>query len=343
MDASTQPGWKQQLIEKHRPHWSTLGVWFGFLFTFLVADAALGWAVYSGSTWLALALVGLVAHLMHAHLIAFHEAAHGTLCPHRRLNDAVGMLVGTLSFTGLTAFRAIHHSHHAYLATERDEELWPFVDRSTSTRLRRSAAVLELTLGIFFTPALCLRMLLRSGSPIRKRATRQRIWAELLLIVAVWSGILAAVLLTGTFRFFWWMYALPGIIAGNMHTLRKYTEHMGLTGSTVLASTRSVVPGGRAGRLLARSLFNIPYHGIHHRYARLPQSETPGFTWLLKPTGPGDELPYANYLAAFLAMIRTLGDPRIGAQWLEGCSGTRTVSQLPLSSSTRANDLVRTR
>ena len=44
------------------------------------------------------------------------------------------------------------------------------------------------------------------------------------------------------------LYAIPAIVAGDMHSLRKYIEHMGLTGSTVLGLTRTVVPSGRPGR-----------------------------------------------------------------------------------------------
>src|SRR6185295_225039 len=99
-------------------------------------------------------------------------------------------------------------------------------------------------------------------------------------------------------------------------SLRKYTEHMGLAGSTVLGSTRSVVPEGRMGRLIMLSMFNISYHGIHHRYAVIPQERLPELAGWLTPTQADELPPYRHYASAFRDMVRSLSDPRIGAQWL---------------------------
>ena len=52
---------------------------------------------------------------------------HGSLCPIPWFNDFLGLHVSLFNLMSLSLYRAAHHSHHAYLATERDEELWPFV------------------------------------------------------------------------------------------------------------------------------------------------------------------------------------------------------------------------
>ena len=78
-------------------------------------------------------------------------------------------------------YRVVHQSHHAHLATERDEELWPFVKPAVSRRARILAAILELTVGLLYTPFLFVRAFLRAGSTIRKRDLRRRIWVEFLL------------------------------------------------------------------------------------------------------------------------------------------------------------------
>src|SRR5262245_54589490 len=118
---------KELLKELHRPRWASAWVWLGFLLAFLAAEGLLGWAVYSGANWSYVPLVLVLAHVMNAHLIAFHEAAHATLSPLRWCDDAVGVFIGWYGLMSLSLYRAAHHSHHAYLATERDEELWPFV------------------------------------------------------------------------------------------------------------------------------------------------------------------------------------------------------------------------
>src|SRR5262249_31150026 len=269
--------------------------------------------------WQIAALVGLVvvlSHLMHAHLIAFHEAAHGSLCPVGWFNDFLGLHVSLFNLLSLSLYRAAHHSHHAYLATERDEELWPFVVPGMPRWARRLAAFLELTFGLFFTMFLFWRAFLRPGTVIRDRAIRRRVWIEQTLLLGLWSAGLAAVAWWGLWKFWLVMYFVPALLAGNMQSLRKYTEHMGLTSSTVLGATRSVVAPGLGGQLLAFSLFNEPYHGVHHQYAGLPQVALPRLVSALTPTA-GEAPPYPSYRRALWDMLGTLSDPRIGSQWLE--------------------------
>jgi fatty acid desaturase len=70
------------------------------------------------------------------------------------------------------------------------------------------------------------------------------------------------------------------------------------------------------GRVISFSMFNINYHGVHHRYAKIPQARLPEFTALLEPHHPGERPAYSSYASAFLEMVRGLGDPRVGSQWL---------------------------
>jgi fatty acid desaturase len=60
-------------------------------------------------------------------LIGLHEASHGLLRKSRLLNEIDGIIIGVFGFMSFSLFRAVHQSHHAHFATERDEELWPFV------------------------------------------------------------------------------------------------------------------------------------------------------------------------------------------------------------------------
>lgn len=305
---------RQHLADLHRRSWSGFGVWLAFVAAFAAAEAALCWSLLAGPLWLTVLLVLLVAHLMHSQLLAFHEAVHWTLCPQRGVNEWMGISIGTLSLTSLSAFRALHRTHHAHLATERDEELWPFVLPETPRWARRVAAGVELSLGIAYTSYLCWRTFLRAGSPIRGRV-RRRVWFENALIFG-WAALLVCGVLAGLGPFLLVMYAIPGILAGNMHSLRKYIEHMGLTGSTVLGSTRSVAPTGVVGRLFTFSLFNISFHGIHHRFAAIPQERLPELADLLTATTPEEVPPYTHHRGALRDLCRSLGDPRIGAQWL---------------------------
>jgi fatty acid desaturase len=302
-------------IEPHQPHWVSRSAFQVIVILFALTEVALGAALVRGSVWLAVPLVLIASHFIHGLLIGFHEATHGLLRRSRRFNEFDGILIGVLSLMSFSLYRAAHQKHHAHLATERDEELWPFVHPEKPRWLRILAAFLELTAGLLFTPFLFLRAFLRAGSPIRSKKVRRRIWAELALIVAVWIGILAAVAHWHAWTYFVWMYLVPAGIAANLQSWRKYIEHVGLTGSTVNSATRNIVSESWLGRLVAFTLLHEPYHGVHHQHAGLPHAELPQFAAELQPASPDERSPFPSYRRAFVDLLRSLADPRVGGQW----------------------------
>jgi fatty acid desaturase len=307
---------RERLIEMHEPRWSSFAIWLLFAGFLFLAQGLLFWSLTAGARWAVVPLVLVSAHLMHGNLIAFHEAAHGSLCPDPRLNDAVGIFIGTLSFMGFSLYRAAHHSHHSYLATERDEELWPFVLPNQPRWFRCLAAASELVLGLVYTPSLFIRAFIRQGTVIKHPNWRRRIWAELGRIALVWAVVLAVVTYLNAWKYLLVMYVIPAGVAGFMQSLRKYVEHMGLTGATVLGSTRSVVNPGLLGRFLEFTLHHEPYHGVHHKFARLPHAVLPELSDELVPGDPPERGPFPTYSHALLDMLPALLDPKVGSQWL---------------------------
>ena len=298
------------------PRWVSRSAFQIVIILLLVSEVAmvavLGSAV---SRWFALPLMLVVSHLMHGAAVGFHEASHGLLRRNRRFNEFDGVLIGLMSFMSFSLYRAAHQSHHAHFATERDEELWPFVLTTAPRWARLRAAFLELTCGLLFTPFLFLRTFLRKGSPIRSRKVRRRIWAELLLMLVMWTAIISAVAHFHVWTYFLWMYLLPSVVTGNLQSWRKYIEHVGLTGRTVNSATRSIVAKGWPGRLFALTLLHEPFHGLHHLHAGLPHAELPALSPELAP-GTADEIPpFPSYRLALLHLLRSLADPRVGAQW----------------------------
>jgi fatty acid desaturase len=281
----------------------------------LLSQVALGFAVVRGWTWAAVPLVLIVSHLMHGMLIGFHEASHGMLRKSRFLNDLDGMIAGVLSFMSFTLYRAAHQTHHMHLATARDEELWPFVTPGAPRWARRLAAFCELNFGLVFTPFLFLRIFLRKGSVIRSARVRRRIWIELAVVVIVWAAILGAVAATGVWKFFFWLYLAPAVIAGNLQSWRKYIEHVGLSGHTARSATRSIVADTWTGRLVSLTLLHEPFHGVHHLRAGLPHAELPRHAALLEPVSEDEIAPFPNYRSALLDLLKQLPDPRSGSHW----------------------------
>ncbi|MHB1081345.1 MAG: fatty acid desaturase family protein [Prosthecobacter sp.] len=299
-----------------KTHWVSRSAFQIVVFLFLFAEIGLWAVLHSGaSLWWALPLVLVASHFMHGAAVGFHEATHGLLRKNRRFNEFDGVLLGVFSFMSFSLYRAAHQTHHAYFATERDEELWPFVFTKAPRWSRVLVAFLELTCGILYTPFLFLRSFLRKGSPIRSPKVRKRIWMELALMVVVWIGIIAAVSYWEVWYYFGWMYLAPAFIAGNLQSWRKYVEHVGLTGNTVNSATRHIVAEGWTGRLVAFTLLHEPYHGVHHLHVGIPHSELPHRKDEILPKTPDERAPFPSYRHAMLDVLRSLRDPRVGAQW----------------------------
>lgn len=323
--ATLDSAFKTRLQTLHRLRWSATWVWLGFLAAFLCVQALTFTLLLGGMTetwqWAALILlVLLTSHIMHTHLIAFHEAAHGLLCPVPWINDGLGRLLGTLSFMSFELYRAAHHTHHAYLATERDEELWPFVKPASPRWFRCLMAWLELSCGLLFTPSLFLRAFLRRGTVITNPSLRRRVWLDLAGIVVFWTPAVFAVAWWDLWMYWLPTFLVPGWIAGMLQSFRKYVEHMGVKGSTPLSATRSVQPTGWTGQIVSFTLLHEPFHGLHHKYPRLPHEVLPEMPSALLPERPGDMAPFHSYRAALWDMLPSLRDPRVGKQWQEAAA-----------------------
>jgi fatty acid desaturase len=291
-----------------------------------LAETAIGLTVWAGWIWLTIGLVLLAAHLMHGLLIGFHEASHGLLRKSRRLNEFDGVLIGIFSFLPFSLYRVVHQMHHMHLATEKDTELWPFVLTKAPRWARCLAAFLELTVGLFYSPLIFLRVFVHPHSLVRSRKVRRRIWLELALSFGAWGVVLAAVAFWGVWKYLFWLYLVPAMIAANLQTWRKYVEHLGLTGNTVNSSTRSIVPKSWFGHFFAYTLLHEPYHGVHHENAALPHRVLPQFTEILIPKKPGELAPFISYRQALPDLIRSLGDPLVGAQWRDASRNGQPAS-----------------
>ncbi len=316
IEASIDPVLGAPLDEEHgHTHWVSRAAFPLVAASLLVCQVGVGMAVYHQRFWLALPLMLLTSHFMHGMLIGFHEASHANLRKSRLLNDLDGLLIGTLSLMSFTLYRAAHQKHHLYLATERDEELWPFVNVDSPRWARRLAAFFELNFGILFTPFLFGRMFFRKESFVRNRKVRRKIWGEYLLMLLVWPTIIAFVAWFHLWTYFLWIYFLPGFIGGNLQSWRKYIEHVGLSGHTAKSATRSIIADTSSGRFLSVTLLHEPYHAVHHLRAGLPHYELPVHADLLVPNAEGEITPFPSYSSAILHLLRHLSDPRAGSHW----------------------------
>jgi fatty acid desaturase len=305
-------GEKYRAINKH---WISKATFTLIAVSLVLSQIGIGFAVYQGSLWLGIPMVILASHFMHGALIGFHEASHSLLRKNRLLNDIDGVVAGTLSFMSFTLYRVAHQTHHMHLATERDEELWPFVKVDSPRWFRCWIAFVELNAGLFFTPFLFARMFLRKDSFIRNKKVRRQIWGEFAIMGLFWSLVISAVAYWNVWNYFFWIFFVPGYIAGNLQSWRKYVEHVGVRGHTANGATRSIVSHSWGGRLLSLTLLHEPFHAVHHWKAGLPHEELPLNAELLAPAEKDDLPIFPNYRSAIIDLLRNLSDPRTGSHW----------------------------
>jgi fatty acid desaturase len=279
----------------------------------------LGLMVASAWTWakgwwpLTIVCWGVAGHVGHAKLIAFHEAAHGTLNARPWLNELQGVAIGTVILVPLSVYRYVHGRHHAQLASKWDLELWPFVDTARPKWQRRLAAAAELLVGYFYTPILFAHGVW-VGDDLKPRQ-RRRIAEEYALCALVWAVTLTIVARNGWWTYFVVGYLVPAMLAGNLQSLRKFTEHLGLVGGSIVSTTRTVIDRHPLGSAMSRLLLHIDYHGTHHRYARLPYYNLPAATPYVLDTDESRQLVFPTYAAAMRDMFPALKDPKVGKQW----------------------------
>src|SRR5438477_243678 len=103
-------------------------------------------------------------------------------------------------------------------------------------RHRRSDTVRgSAFLGAFVVAEYLLyRAFLRHGSPVTDARVRRRIWVETGVMVVLIVLTVAASLWLEAGTYVVWMLPVPGYLAAVAQSVRKYIEHMGLTGSTAL-------------------------------------------------------------------------------------------------------------
>jgi fatty acid desaturase len=300
--------------EAHTPVFPSWGYQV-LVYALLLSQCAIGWLVLRGWYWLTLPLIFVAAHLMHGVMIGFHEASHSLLKRNRFFNELDGTLIGTFGFIPFTLFRVVHQTHHAHIASRQDEEFWPLVDTSMPRWARRLAAYLELSVALVYTPVIFFRAFFRKGSKIRNPRVRKRIWLEIALTIIVWTGIALVIVKRNLQLYFLFIYLLPAWLAANMQSWRKYVEHVGMTGSSINAVTRSIVGPGWVGRLMDFTLLDETYHGVHHKHPGLPHAELPKRTHELAPAAEDEIPPFRDYGRALLHMIPSLKDPHVGSQW----------------------------
>ncbi|MFG0305689.1 MAG: fatty acid desaturase family protein [Phycisphaerales bacterium JB040] len=294
----------------HHPqhHWLALNA--------LMHLGAIAGAIWLWPTpyWPAVVPCWIVAAWMnHAALTMLHEAAHASLWKSKPLNELHGVLIGTLALIPLSVYRYVHARHHAHLGRERDPEFWPYNLTSAPRALRIAYAWAELALGFLLTPLLYSVRTAFSWKSVPARH-RPRLLMEWAVILVVWPAAIAAILSLGWLELFVVGWLVPAWIAGTAQTVRKFTEHLGMHGDTILTMTRTVAYTKPLGQAASRTQRHVDHHATHHQRARIPFYNLPEATRHAYGREPEARL-YHSHAEAVLDMLPHLLNPKVGPQW----------------------------
>ncbi len=243
---------------------------------------------------------------------SFHEAGHRTLFRSEWANILFGRLVGTFLVIPYTTFRETHRTHHAYMNTPKDYELWPYCDPQRSRWFRRCFAIVDLLFGVVTAPIIYGRIYWSKDSKL-SQDVRRAIGLEYLLILLFWGGLFATLgMMTAQGMLDWSrfdpVWLLPLFISPIFNTVRKFTEHVGLESTDPVLGTRTVLGNNMFTRICSYFNFDIYIHGSHHRYPRLRHDELEqGMREIQSRAGQDQPLNiFPTYFAAIWDMLPCL-------------------------------------
>jgi fatty acid desaturase len=250
-----------------------------------------------GSWWI------LPAMLLHGIVLIFfftplHECIHRTAFASRRLNDAVGFVLGCLILLPREYFRVFHFAHHRFTQDPaRDPELgfpkprnlrqWLWYVSGLPYWIGQSRGLIDQARGK------------ATGSFYSNDRQRQDVVREARRILAVYGLVLIVSLaLRSNAALIYWI--VPAILGQPFLRLYLLAEH------TLCAETEDMLANTRTTyttSLLRFLAWNMPYHIEHHAFPSVPFHALPRLNAQiadkLKTTAPGYLAVQRQILASF--------------------------------------------
>ncbi len=290
---------------------ASLGLTIGLLAALIATGI---WAWGQGA-WLivALCIIGIGIQ-QHAIFILNHEAAHQRLLPHRKLNDALGSLIGMSGGVSMHTYRVTHRLHHNHLYGKQDPDTaihggYPRGRKYLVKKLLQDLIGLNAwkTYAYFFgAPAInddtgSAINPLNDTSPDLRRAAR----ADRVRVVVFQIGVPTTLFLIATYAYFtrteglfalkllgfyalFWLLPLVTVLQPILR-LRAICEHGAVTDlSSPLTAARCVRTWGSVGNWIGRAVLfphHVNHHLEHHLYPAVPHYHLPKLHALLLAKG----------------------------------------------------------
>jgi hypothetical protein len=148
------------------------------------------------------------------------------------------------------------------------------------------------------------RIFFHKESPLKNRAIRRAIRGEYLAIVMIWGTVFALIQYFDVWAGFVRIWLIPVMIAGVMQSVRKFTEHLGMSSFDPLLGTRTVLGTNWFTRFCTFANFDIFIHGPHHRHPRVAHNQLGRKMSDYMAANPDTSYPvYGSYAQAAWSML----------------------------------------
>ncbi len=285
----------------------------------LAALLTLLWLAAHVSGWWLAAVAAGYGIVMNSAYAMLHEAEHGILHPHRRVNAAAGVVLALFFPAPWHLLRQGHLGHH--LRNRSDDEAFDFYFEGESPLWKRLQLYGILTGFFWCVIVLSNGLVLVCPWLLRPRRFKADRPTEALLeslntrfLPLVWAESLAVVLLHAALIFWWkipllhWAVTLAGF--GVLWSAMQYVHHFG--------TERDVLKGAcnlRTWRWLDALWLHHNWHRRHHEHPTVPWIHLPHLE-----SGPHESR--ARILPAWLRMWR---GPRLTHERVENRYAGRII------------------
>lgn len=286
-----EPSLLRELHEFRGQGWTRLG-------TFLVLYIAAAASAYEvvthlpGGPWKYLACVPLyllAAAALHGISLFTHEAVHGTLCPNRFLNDALGAVCAWPVLQNCAAYKVLHLRHHQHLGLEGDPDHYANYTRWTWLLFLMHWGRLIAGYPAYITaiPILAFRQ--------ARRWERFWILFEVGCVVALGAGVVMSPIPRALLIHAW---LIPMLFINTLVNVRGMSQHTLLEHhSDPILGTRSIL----TNRVTAFFMCNENYHLEHHLYPGVPWYNLPRLHQAVREDLVARGAPYIRSYFEFVA------------------------------------------
>ncbi len=262
---------------------STLQPWrtgMALAIDWAIIVAAIAIVEWSGSWWLYLPAVLVIAGRQHALAVLLHDFGHYRFVPGKSVSDwTADLLIAWPLLATLAGYRRNHLSHHRYVNTDKDPD-WKIKLGSREFTFPQEMRFAVLNLLGYLVAVSTVRDLRKAL--IRIRADDSSTPGYVTLRVGYYVVIAAVLTMTGMWGEFALYWLVPYMTFFFMFMyIRSVADHFGDTMdySHDLTGTRTVIPFFWERWFFAPH--NVNYHIEHHLYASVPYYRLPELSRML--------------------------------------------------------------